>query len=162
MLTFNLRDTDTEDRDWIHRWMVFQWGADYVIAHDTKYFPVDLPGVVAVDFNGENIGLITYQIMDDECELITLNSIREGFGVGTALIEAVKQRAIRENCKRIWLVTTNDNLNAIRFYQKRGFHLVRIHLNSVTRARKQKPEIPEIGYFGIPIRDEIELDFVLD
>ncbi|MAT43556.1 MAG: GNAT family N-acetyltransferase [Anaerolineaceae bacterium] len=162
MEIFNLRDIVAKDQEWIRPWIIFQWGAEYVIAHDTKYVPVDLPGVVAVDTNGENIGLITYQIMDQECELITLNSLREGIGVGTALIEAVKHRAIQEGCKRIWLVTTNDNLNAVRFYQKRGFHLVRIHRNSVTRARKQKPEIPEIGDFGIPIRDEIELEFVFD
>ncbi len=162
MQTFNLRDITDEDQAWIQRWIIFQWGAAYVIAHDTRYDPETLPGVVAVDTNGETIGLITYIIQDEECELITLNSIREGIGVGTALIEAVKQRAHHENCKRVWLVVTNDNLNAIRFYQKRGFHLVRIHRGSVTRARKQKPEIPEIGYFGIPIRDEVELDLIFD
>lgn len=162
MQIFNLRDINDEDQEWIQRWIIFQWGADYVIAHDTTYRPVQLPGVVAVDSNGENIGLITYQIEHEECELITLNSLREGIGVGSALIEAVKQRALSENCTRIWLVITNDNLNAIRFYQKRGFHLVRIHRNSVTRARQQKPEIPEIGDFGIPIRDEVELELILD
>lgn len=162
MLTFNLRDVGGQDQEWIQNWIIFQWGAEIVIAHDTIYQPADLPGVVAVDTNGENIGLITYQIENNECELITLDSLREGMGVGSALIQAVIQRARSESCRRVWLVTTNDNLNAIRFYQKRGFHLVKIHRNSVTRARKRKPQIPEIGEFGIPIRDEIELELLLN
>ena len=162
MAIFNLRDIHDEDKPWITSWMIFQWGAEIVIAHDTVYHPADLPGVVAVDLEGENIGVITYHIEGDECELVTLDSLREGMWVGTALIEAVKQRAIADGCNRVWLVTTNDNLNAIRFYQKRGFKLVRIHRDSVTRARKQKPQIPETGEFGIPIRDEVELEFLLD
>jgi len=162
MLTFNLRDSSEDDQTWIRNWIIFQWGAEIVIAHDTIYHPADLPGVIAVDLNGENIGLITYQIEQNQCELITLDSLREGQGVGSALIRAVIQRARSEHCKRVWLVTTNDNLNAIRFYQKRGFHLVKIHRNSVTRARTRKPQIPEIGEFGIPIRDEIELELILE
>ncbi|MFP3471139.1 GNAT family N-acetyltransferase, partial [Micrococcus sp. SIMBA_144] len=61
-------------------------------------------------------------------------------------------------CSRITLITTNDNLAALKFYQKRGFVMTAIHRNAVEKARKIKPEIPLIGNDGIPIRDEIQLE----
>ena len=60
------------------------------------------------------------------------------------------------------LITTNDNLSALRFYQKRSFDMVRLYLNAVEEARKIKPEIPLTGNDGIPIRHEIELEMKLD
>jgi ribosomal protein S18 acetylase RimI-like enzyme len=80
--------------------------------------------------------------------------------VGTALINAVIEAARRQGCTRVWLITTNDNLHALRFYQKRDFVLVAVHANAVARARQIKPEIPLIGRDGIPIRDEIELELL--
>jgi RimJ/RimL family protein N-acetyltransferase len=73
----------------------------------------------------------------------------------------VKEVARQHGCQRVWLITTNDNLNALRFYQKRGFELVAVHRRAIDEARKIKPEIPLIGEYGIPIRDEIELEIAL-
>jgi GNAT superfamily N-acetyltransferase len=89
---------------------------------------------------------------------VTLNSLKGNRGVGTTLIEAVKAEAQNNNCQRVWLVTSNDNTDALRFYQKRGFVLVALHLGAVAQARAIKPEIPLIGNNGIAIRDEIELE----
>lgn len=89
---------------------------------------------------------------------MSLDSLRESQGIGTALMEAVKKVALEAGCCRIWLITTNDNLHALRFYQKRGFVLVAVHRGAVTASRKIKPEIPLMGADGIPIRDEIELE----
>lgn len=66
--------------------------------------------------------------------------------------------AERRNCSRIMLITTNDNLNALRFYQKRGFDMVRLYQDAVNEARKIKPEIPLLGDYDIPIKHEIELE----
>jgi len=96
-----------------------------------------------------------------DCEIISLDSLVPSVGIGTALVEAVKETARAHNCKRIWLTTTNDNLNALRFYQKRGFILVTIHRDAVNIARKYKP-IPLTGADGIPIRDEIELELMIE
>ena len=119
-----------------------------------------MPGFVAKS-GDEIIGLLTYHLEGEACEVITLNSWRTGLGVGTALIEAVRQAASRENCRRLWLVTTNDNLPALGFYQKRGFVITTVHLNAIEKDRRLKPEIPLIGLDGIPIRDEIELEMML-
>jgi N-acetylglutamate synthase-like GNAT family acetyltransferase len=107
------------------------------------------------------IGLVTYHIVDDACEIVSLDSLRPGIGIGTALLDAVAQAARAEECRRVWLVTTNDNLDALGFYQKRGFSLVAVHRCSVERARVLKPEIPLVGQGGIPLRDAIELELLL-
>ncbi len=108
------------------------------------------------------MGLVTYNITGVSCEIVTINSARPSSGVGTALIEAVKNVALQSGCKRIWLITTNDNMNALRFYQKRGFVLVAVHKNALEVSRRLKPEISLIGNDGIPLRDEIELEMILD
>lgn len=162
MYTFAIRETQVGDRDWIRRWLTFQWGAEYVVAHDEKIYPADLPGFLAYDqVTLEPVGLITYRLENENCEIITIDSLREGFGIGSALIDTVKDFARQQACLRLWLVTTNDNLSSLRFYQKRGFRIVRVNIGAVERARVQKPEIPEIGDQGIYIRDEIELEIML-
>ncbi len=107
------------------------------------------------------MGLVTYHLEDDACEIVTLDSDLPGQGVGTALVRAVRQFARDEGCRRLWLVTTNDNLSALRFYQKRGFTLAALRTNAVERARELKPELPLVGNDGIPLRDEIELEMDL-
>jgi ribosomal protein S18 acetylase RimI-like enzyme len=77
------------------------------------------------------VGLLTYKIRGPDCEIVTLDSTAEGKGIGTSLIEAAKERAKAKRCKRLWLITTNDNLNALGFYQKRGFHLVALYPNAL-------------------------------
>ncbi|MFT3891870.1 MAG: GNAT family N-acetyltransferase [Anaerolineales bacterium] len=77
------------------------------------------------------------------------------------MIDLVVEEARTHNCKRLLLITTNDNLHAIGFYQKRGFQMAAIHRGAVDEARKIKPSIPTIGAHGIPMRDEIELEMVL-
>jgi ribosomal protein S18 acetylase RimI-like enzyme len=92
---------------------------------------------------------------------VTIDSDKPSIGVGTVLIDAVKEIARQAGCSRLWLITTNDNMNALRFYQKRGFVLVAVHRNALERSRKLKPEIPLIGDDEIPLRDEIELEMML-
>ena len=137
--------------------MIEQWGAEVVVAHGTIYEPHKLTGFVAAQAAQElPIGLITYQLQDNQCEIVTLDSLQPRQGIGSALIEAVKDVAKQSDCERIWLITTNDNLKALRFYQKRGFTLAALHRNAIEQARKLKPQIPAIGIDGIPIRDEID------
>ena len=98
---------------------------------------------------------------DNECEVTSLDSLHEGQGTGTKLINTIVDEAQKQNCKRVFLSTTNDNMNALRFYQKRGFELVTIHRSAVNEARKIKPSIPLTGFDDIPLRDEIELEMIL-
>jgi len=149
------------DREWVSEFMLVHWGSNKVVSRGVVYYPQDLPGFVAM-YDGEKVGLVTYNITGTNCEIVTINSIRLFAGVGTALIEAVRDIALKSGCKRLWLITTNDNMNALRFYQKRGFVLVAIHRDALDISRKLKPEISLIGNDGIPLRDEIELEMLLN
>jgi ribosomal protein S18 acetylase RimI-like enzyme len=159
MAEFHVRPLDSSDTDWVKHFIAERWGAEFVVAHGTVFHPHVLPGFVAIQ-ETEKVGLITFSIAGDSCEVVSLDSLRPSRGIGTALIEAIKTVAQQSRCKRIWLITTNDNLNALRFYQKRGFVLAAIHRNAMEMTRRLKP-IPLIGEFGIPLRDEIELELTL-
>ncbi len=136
------------------------WGDEFMVVRGVVYHPEHLEGFIAYD-GPDCIGEITYTIKDCECEIVTLDSESEGQGLGTRLINAVVEEARKQDCQRVFLITTNDNLNALGFYQKRGFELVKINRGAVTESRKIKPSIPLMGMNNIPLRDEIELEIVL-
>ena len=124
-------------------------------------YPLDHPALVAEAASGQLLGMLTYVPGRDwrQCEVLSLHADEQWRGAGTALIEAAAQLARRQGCTRLWVITTNDNVDALRFYQRRGFCLVRVHRGAVDRSRATlKPEIPLVGAYGIPLRDEIELE----
>lgn len=159
MTDFTIRPVDSNDKDWIARFINERWGVEFIVAHREVYHCKNLPGFVAIQ-REEKVGLVTYKIVGDDCEIVSLDSVRPCAGIGSGLIDAVKEVAAKSGCRRLWLVTTNDNLNALRFYQKRGFVLVKINRNAIEFARKLKP-VPPVGAEGIPLRDEIELEMLL-
>jgi ribosomal protein S18 acetylase RimI-like enzyme len=158
---FAIRPTSFRDRVWAEKFIAERWGDSFVVAHNLVFHPAELLGFMA-ERSGETIGLITYQIADNQCEIITLDSTRPNLGIGTALVNVVAGEARKFRCARVWLVTTNDNLNAQRFYQRRGFRLVAVHRGAVEYSRQLKPGIPLIGADGIPIKDEIEFEMKLE
>jgi GNAT superfamily N-acetyltransferase len=120
------------------------------------------PHLVAHYGDGTLAGVLTYVIRGEECEVLTLHAAHRHRGTGTALIGAIETLARDAGCTRLWLITTNDNVDALRFYQRRGFRLAKLHAGAVDDSRARlKPEIPEIGDHGIPIRDELELWFAV-
>lgn len=146
-----------EHRDWLKSKVQEIWNGRFVVSRGVAYEPSNLPGFIAVK-DGVNVGVATYYIHDSECELITLDSFTQWAGVGTALIEAVEEEARKEACGRMWMITTNDNLDGLRFYQRRGYVICAVHVNAIDESRKLKPSIPLVGNYGIDIRDEIELE----
>jgi GNAT superfamily N-acetyltransferase len=155
-----IRDFEDRDREWARALLTERWGSARVVSRATLHRADRLPGFVA-ELGGDRKGLITYRIADDACEIVTLDSVDERRGIGTALLDAVRELVRSRGCRRLWLITTNDNVHAQEFYQKRGFEIVAIHENAVVESRKMKPEIPEKGFDGIPVRDEIELELKL-
>jgi GNAT superfamily N-acetyltransferase len=124
--------------------------------------PLDHPALIAEE--GERLaGVLTYLLAERECEILTLHTAGQWRGTGTALIAAVERIARDAACTRLWVLTTNDNVDALRFYQRRGFRLAALNAGAVDRSRTQlKPEIPKLGAYGIPIRDELVLERRLD
>ena len=153
--------TEELSKDKIIEFFKLHWGSSEMVISSGVYDCSTLDGFAIVKENNI-IGLITYVINDYECEIISLDSIEEGKGIGTSLVKEVEKLAFEKKCKLIKLITTNDNLLALKFYQKRGFVISKVFNNAVEKARKIKPEIPKIGNDGIPIRDEIKLKKLLD
>jgi RimJ/RimL family protein N-acetyltransferase len=158
--SFQIIPVSSDDKAWITSLLKEWWAGPLIVTRGKLHLADELPGFIAVH-DGMPAGLITYDVVGDECEIVTMNSLVENRGIGTALISAVSNIALKAGCRRIWLITTNDNTAALRFYQKKCFSLVAVHRNAIERSRQLKPEIPETGNDGIPLRDEIELEIVL-
>ncbi len=156
-MMLQIRPLEPCDREWVAHFVAEQWGSTRLVSRGKVHFAEVLPGFVAW-LDGARTGLATFCIAGNECELVSLNTMKEQVGVGTTLVEAVSHVARTSGCRRLWLITTNDNLNALRFYQKRGFRLVAVYPNALEQSRRLKPELPLFGSEGIPLRDEIELE----
>ncbi len=171
MAHFHIRPLERADREWVAHFLDERWGTTQIVSRGKALYGHLLPGFMAEapiqpaddgaaedEGERENIGLVTLHVGGRECEITTLNSLRESVGVGSALVETVEEWAREAGLERLWLVTTNDNLAALKFWQKRGYELVTIHRNAIADARRIKPQIPITGLNGITIRDEIELE----
>ena len=156
----NIRRLTVEDLPRLREYWRKHWGDEFVVAHGVIYRPEALNGFLAIE-DDQWVGEITYSVSGDECEIVSLDSLREGHGIGTKLMDAAVDEARTRSCRRVFLITTNDNLHALGFYQRRGFELVRIHRHALDETRKLKPGIPLIGMNHIPLRDEIELELML-
>ena len=120
--------------------------------------PLDHPALIAEE-DGRLVGVLSYLVDGACCEVLTLHADVRGRGVGTALVAEAKRVAAQAGCTRLWVITTNDNVDALRFYQRRGFRLAALHRGAVDDSRARlKPEISELGKHGIPLRDELELE----
>jgi GNAT superfamily N-acetyltransferase len=136
-----------------------RWHSLRVARRGAIEHPPEHPALLAEDEGGRLVGVLTYAIRGAECEVMTLHSDRRWSGVGSALLAEVERIARVAGCRRLWLITTNDNVDALRFYQRRGFRLAALRPGAVDDSRAQlKPEIPEVGEYGIPLRDELELE----
>jgi GNAT superfamily N-acetyltransferase len=156
-VTSNIRRLTVDDLPHLREFWTENWGADFMVVHCESIQFDQVEGFVFGDW----LGLLTFQIRGDECEVVSLDSLKEGQGIGTALIESVVEEAKSRHCLRLFLITTNDNLHALGFYQRRGFELVAVHRGAVDASRKIKPSIPLIGENGILLRDEIELEVLI-
>jgi len=156
-MSFIISTITQQDAESVSKMLHHFWGGEPIVAYDMAFNPSNLPGLKAV-MDGEIIGILHYQIGDAVCEIITLASLKEGLGVGSRLLEAVEKIAQDARCRKLCLTTTNDNLHALGFYQRRGFKLTALYPGKLDQSRKIKPTIPDIGEGGIPIRDELRLE----
>lgn len=186
--TYYIRPLTTNDRNWVADFLDTHWHSTKIVALGEVYYGHLMPGFAVfpgspedeTDANGETnhkakskekettkekkkpqkpIGLVTFRIDEEgDCHVLTMDSLDPKKGIGTALLNAVRTAAMEAGCKRLWLVTTNDNMQALRFYQRRGFVLVALHVDSLANARRLKPQIPLIGIDNIPLRDELVLE----
>jgi ribosomal protein S18 acetylase RimI-like enzyme len=152
---------DNNNRENIRQLFIENWGSDFMVTKGLKHNFDDLQGFVEMD-NDKIVGILTYKKTDNNIEIISLDSFTENIGIGTNLLNEVVIFAKSNYIKRLWLITTNDNLNALKFYQKRNWTMTAFHKDAVNEARKIKPTILLTGYYDIPLRHEIEMEYEFD
>ena len=154
-----VRHRDERDDDEVESFLA-ERNALHVARLGRMEHALDNPALVA-ERDGALVGVLTYVLGEGGCEILTLHARERFAGTGSALIERVEELAADAGCVRLWVITTNDNVDALRFYQRRGFRLAALHRGAVDESRAHlKPEIPRIGDHGIDLRDEFELEKV--
>jgi ribosomal protein S18 acetylase RimI-like enzyme len=148
------------DVAWLDGFIAEHWGLPGVVSRGRLWRGADLSAIRAMH-GGDIVGLVSWRPDPKDWEIVTLDAMPPGLGIGRRLLDAAVELARRAGAKRIWLVTANDNLDALRFYQRRGFRIVTVHSGAIAESRRIKPSIPETGHYGIPILDEIELELRL-
>lgn len=152
----DIKIISSENRNQINEFIKLHWFSTDMVVRGEIVDMTTTNGFVMYN-DGEIIGVVTYRIKASECEIMSLDSLREKQGIGATLLNKVIEAAKDENCLRVKLITTNDNINALRFYQKRGFDMLNLYCNALDISRKLKPSIPLTGDFGITLRHEIEM-----
>ncbi len=156
-MVLSVRELIPEDRPWVRTLLTERWGSTLVVSRGRAHDADRLPGYVA-EYDEAKVGLLTFSKKQGGCEIVTLDALEPKRGVGTALLDAIRANAALQGCTRLWTVTTNDNIPALNFYKSRGFAVAAIHEGAMAASRKLKPEIPDVGIDGVPIRDEIEME----
>ena len=154
------RIENTNYRAAVNAYIRYLWGGPMIVTLGNLYNSSNLPGFVA-EGDGALLGAILYRTENEECEISALFSLVQNIGVGTKLLDAVIDAAKNSGVRRVWLITTNDDTQAIRFYQKYGFSLKAVHIGALKAARELKNELPLLGNDDIPIEHEFEFEILL-
>lgn len=159
-MTLAVRDFEAADHDWARRLIGDHQGGDHRVARFCELLdPTEQEGIVA-ELDGRPIGLLTVHETDRGLEVLTLHSQVRGVGAGTRLLETALRVAEASHAPRLWLVTTNDNIEAIGWYLRRGLTVAQVHDGAVEADRATlKPTLATINSEnGLPIRDLVELE----
>jgi len=149
-----VRALDDAQRPWADGLVDRHWGRA-IVRRGERVDITPYPTLVAF-LDGEPAALLTYAVRGSECEVASLISLHEGHGLARALLDAMREAARAAGCRRLWLITTNDNLRALALYQRWGMDIVALHHDAVNESRRTlKPSIPERAANGIPIAHEL-------
>ncbi len=159
-MTIDIHAITESDREWVRAFLWREADNTRMVSRGRLHQCDELPGFIG-RVDGEQAGLVTVHVDGRDCEVVTLHTAIQGRGLGSALLAAAADFARQHGCRRAWLITTNDNEPAIRFYNNRGWQLTAVHKNALSLSRQLKPEIPLLGLNGIPIEDELEFELTL-
>ncbi|MBN2362803.1 GNAT family N-acetyltransferase [candidate division WOR-3 bacterium] len=158
--SFEIIEISEKYRKFVVKYISDNWGSSILVSCGKIHDSENLQGFVAIE-KGVIKGIATFEIVGKVCEIVSLDSMDKGRGIGKALVEKIIDKAAKEKCSMVWLITTNDNTKAMRFYQKIGFIMSAFYKNALNESRKLKPEIPLTGNDGIPLLHEIKFEKIL-
>jgi len=157
-VAFEIRPID--DRTFLEELLRLRWSGGALVLRGRIIHPKDVEALAAYH-DGKLAGVATWLLDGPVIYLATLNNISGERGVGVALLDAITQLGRQKGSALLRAIVTNDNLNALGFYQRRGFRIIDVHPGAVDMIRSLMPNIPTTGANRIPIRDEIELEIAL-
>ncbi len=152
-----IRPKTAADVEWAETFLKHQSNGAHLLSYVGETDLSSLPAWIA-EVDGEPVGLLLCHFQNDVCHIVSFNVRRKRMGVGESLLNCVESQAAAVGCKKLTCVISNDNLNALRFLQKRDFHLVAIRARAIEERRKHNPTIQLTGEHGIPLRDELILE----
>ncbi|MFS3137563.1 GNAT family N-acetyltransferase [Gluconacetobacter sacchari] len=152
-----IRQATPPDKSWIKGFLIKNWGDTIMVVRGKPHDLLQYPCMMAANCSGNYSGLLIWKNVEQAAEILAIGAAVPNQGVGGALLDALLGHLSKLKIQRLSVITTNDNLSALRFYQRRGFRLTALDIGAMDKARKIKPLIPLVGEFGIPIRDELEL-----
>jgi ribosomal protein S18 acetylase RimI-like enzyme len=156
-----VRRVTPDDRTWIAEVVTAEFASTRLVSRGRLVEDASALDGFVVENDGRPVGCALWHEVDGDAELAVIATTYRGAGAGTALLDAVVEHARANGWKRLWLITTNDNTDALRLYQRAGWDWVAWHRDGVTESRLLKPELPQRGAHDIPIRHEIELEYPL-
>jgi N-acetylglutamate synthase-like GNAT family acetyltransferase len=156
-----VRRVTPDDQPWISEVIAAEFASPKLVSRGRVVDDASVLDGFVVENDGRPVGCALWHEVDGDAELAVIATTYRGAGAGTALLDAVVEHARANGWKRLWLITTNDNTDALRLYQRAGWDWVDWHRNAVHDARALKPELPTTGAHEIPIRHEIELEYPL-
>jgi ribosomal protein S18 acetylase RimI-like enzyme len=132
------------------------FGRATVIGFGDSMVIEDCPMLVA-EMRGELAGALAYRLLPDALHIVALatDPMWQRSGVATHLEGEATFIAQRHGVSRLLFATTNDNLPALYFYQRRGWTITGVVIGGMLEHFGGQPGV---GFSGIPVRDEIRLE----
>lgn len=159
---FSIIKKEEKHTDFVKKDIISVFGSEYLISAHREYRQAHLlDGFIAYE-NDEIAGVLLFAGEKEECELVYLHALLEGRGIAKRLIHKLIDYVHDNRFSRLYVITTNDNMTALKLYQQAGFRMKTIYPDAMNKVREKKPMIPKTGKHGIPLRDMIELEFKLD
>jgi ribosomal protein S18 acetylase RimI-like enzyme len=156
--SYRLRASELHDRERLEELALHFWGETEVECFDGVYDVLELPALVA-ELGSEVLGAVSYAVDGERMNLVMFNVLPDfqGRGVGKALLQAAVEKARMLGLTRLVVATSNDDLPALAFYQR-----ARFTVEAVVPGRILEHHGGEEGFAGIPVRDEIRLQLLLE
>ncbi|MEJ2050480.1 MAG: GNAT family N-acetyltransferase [Calditrichota bacterium] len=108
------------DRAWAADLVSLYFGAPCVVSKGVLHEAGLLPGLVA-ELEGKRVGLLQYNIQDNQCEVVILIAVRRRRGIGCRLVKSLFPVALAADCERLWAVAAANNQTARLFFKAIGW-----------------------------------------
>lgn len=156
--SIHIRSATGADLDWRRTLLQARRGDPHLFIAGQVLDALGLPALIAIQ-GGQNVGLLTYRLARESLDVVSLDVTLERQGAGSMLVDAATEVAWQQGLSRVSAYTSNDRLDALRFYQRRGFHLAELRPRALEDYLTENPHLKRRGKNGIPVRDEVRLDF---